>query len=62
MITKAFRKLSKEDREEAKSIMSDLVKNDGMSQDDAASEALTIMLTEAMDGRDDLLTRMQRGK
>jgi len=60
MITKAFRKLSPESRAEAKSIMADLMENDGMTQKDASREAVKMMLNEALDGRDELIKKMSK--
>ena len=59
-ITKAFRKLPPEDRKEAKLIMEDLMNTDGVSRKDAAREAISMMLTESMDSRDELIKKMSK--
>jgi hypothetical protein len=57
-ITKTFRKLSPEDRKEAKSLMKDLMSQDGMGQKDAAREAISIMTADANKDRDKLIKEM----
>jgi hypothetical protein len=58
-ITKAFRKLSPEDREEAKTLMKDLMDQDGMEKEDAAKEAIDIMLRESADERERVMGQLK---
>ena len=57
-ITKTFRKLSPEDMKEAKSLVKGLMDMDGMTQKDAAREAIKIMTSEASKDRDELIGKM----
>ena len=59
-ITKAMRKLSPQDRQEAKELISELVETDGMSREAAAIEALNIIRDEAEKERETLIERMKK--
>ena len=60
MNTKALRKLPPHIRDEVKSIMDDLIKNDGMTQKEAGREAVQIILDESLTSRDELIKKMSK--
>ena len=61
-ITKALRKLSPEDREEANALIADLRDNDGMEQKEATEYALRMLKDEAEIQRNGMIERMKRGR
>ncbi len=59
-ITTALRKLSKEDRDEVKSLASDFRDNDGMDQGQSIEMAMQTLLDEADTDRNKLIKSMGR--
>ena len=58
-ISKAFRKLPSELRDEAKERMKEFVDQDGMTKEAAAKEAISMMIDEADGERADLMSQMK---
>lgn len=54
-ITTAFRKLSPDDRKEAKGLMKDFVEQDGMDKQEAAKAAINMMLADSESERENII-------